>query len=103
VLIASGAGGAAIPDTLAALLMNVLDRHIPPAPALAALHAHAADPDHIALETGTAPALRDALAAMGHRVEIEPVDSGNVILLHDGTGWHGASDPRRDGATAGLP
>ncbi len=102
VLLASGAGGAPIPDTLAALIMDVLDRHMALDAALAAPHAHAADPDHLALETGTSPALRDALAAMGHRVEIEPVDSGNVVLRRDGAGWLGAADPRRDGSFAGV-
>jgi gamma-glutamyltranspeptidase/glutathione hydrolase len=102
VLVAGGAGGAAIPDTLAALMIDVLGRHLPLAEALAAPHADAADPDHISLETGSSPALRDALVALGHRVEIEPVDSGNVALLRDGAGWQGAADPRRDGSFAGL-
>ncbi len=101
-LVASGAGGAQIPDTLAALIMDVQDRHMSLETALAAPHAHAADPDHVALETGTSPALRDALMAMGHRVEIEPIDTGNVVLRRDGAGWLGAADPRRDGSFAGL-
>ena len=101
-LLASGAGGAPIPDTLAALLIDVLDRHLSLEAALAAPHAHAADPDHIALETGAPPALRDALAAMGHRVEIEPVDTGNAVLRREEDGWHGAADPRRDGSFVGL-
>jgi gamma-glutamyltranspeptidase/glutathione hydrolase len=98
ILAGGGAGGAPIPDTMAVALIEVLARHAAPADALALGHFHAADPDHIALEAATkAEALRAALQAAGHRVEIEPVDTGNVLLLRSPEGWSGATDPRRDG------
>jgi gamma-glutamyltranspeptidase/glutathione hydrolase len=101
VLVGGGAGGAPIPDTMAMTLIRVLSRGLSPAEALAAPHAHAADPDHIVLEQDTAEAaLRAPLEAMGHHVEMEPVDTGNVVLLKTPTGWTGSADPRRDGGPA---
>lgn len=100
-LVGGGAGGGPIPDTMAMALIDVLVRNRTPLQALAAGHFHAADPDHVALETGTeAAALRPALEAVGQRVELESVSTGNALLLRDAQGWSGASDPRRDGGPA---
>ena len=75
-----------------------------PREALSAGHFHAADPDHIVLESGTeAQALQPALEALGHRVESEHVDTGTALLLRAPQGWSGAADPRRDGNVVGMP
>ena len=104
VLIGGGAGGPQIPDTVAMALIDTLAMGLPPREALAAGHFHAADPDHIVVETGTeAEALIPTLAAAGHRVVSEPVDTGNAILLRTQSGWTGAADPRRDGVVMGGP
>ena len=104
VLAGGGAGGPLIPDTVAMALIDTLAMGFSPQQALAAGHFHAADPDHIVLEAGSdAEALRPALEAVGHRVEAEPTDTGTELLLHEGPGWRGASDPRRDGSVAGMP
>jgi gamma-glutamyltranspeptidase/glutathione hydrolase len=98
VLIGGGAGGAPIPDVMARVLNDLMIRHRPLPDTLAAGHFHAADPDHIVLETGTpAASLRAPLDAVGHRVELEQVDTGTAILLRQEDGWRGLSDPRRDG------
>lgn len=100
-LVGGGAGGPPIPDTMAMALIDVLGRDQSPAQALARGHFHAADPDHIALETGTdAASLQPALEALGHHVELEQVNTGNALLLHAADGWSGLSDPRRDGGPA---
>jgi gamma-glutamyltranspeptidase/glutathione hydrolase len=81
-----------------------LTQGLSPQQALAAGHVHAANPNHIVVETGSdAEALRPALEASGHHVESERVDSGNALLLHRADGWIGAADPRRDGTVAGVP
>jgi gamma-glutamyltranspeptidase/glutathione hydrolase len=104
ILIGGGAGGPMIPDMMAMALIDVLTQAVTPRQALAAGHVHAADPDHVVVEAGSdAEPLRTALAASGHRVEAEHVDSGNVILLRQSNGWIGAADPRRDGTVAGTP
>ncbi len=104
ILIGGGAGGPMIPDLMAMALIDVLSQSASPQQALAAGHVHAADPDHVVVETGSdAEALRPALEASGHHVETEGVDSGNVVLLRQGDGWIGAADPRRDGTVAGTP
>ena len=98
ILIGGGAGGAPIPDVMARVLTDLLIRHRPLADTLAAGHFHAADPDHIVLEANTpAASLRPALEAVGHRVELEQVDTGTSILLRETDGWRGLADPRRDG------
>lgn len=100
-LIGGGAGGAPIPDVMAKTLTDILLRHTQVADALASGHYHAADPDHIALESGTAAAsLKAALESLGHRVELEPIDTGTAILLRSAEGWQGRADPRRDGGPA---
>ena len=102
VLIAAGAGGPQIPDTVAIALIDTLAMGLNPREALSAGHFHAADPDHIVVEAGTeAEALIPALEAVGHRVAAEPVETGNVLLLRGTTGWTGAADPRRDGTVLG--
>lgn len=98
VLIGGGAGGAPIPDVMARVLTDLLVRHRPLPETLAAGNFHAADPDHIALETGTNAAnLRAALEAVGQRVELEQIETGTSILLRRDDGWQGLADPRRDG------
>ncbi len=104
VLAGGGAGGPAIPDTVALAVMDILANHRGLPETLAAGHAHAADPDHIVLEEGTkATALRAPLEAAGHRVEVEPVSTGNAFIQRTAHGWVGAADPRRDGTASGLP
>jgi gamma-glutamyltranspeptidase/glutathione hydrolase len=104
ILIGGGAGGPQIPDTMAMALIDILTQGLSPQQALAAGHIHAANPDHVVVETGTdAEALRPALEASGHRVESERVDTGNALLLRQGAGWIGAADPRRDGVVLGMP
>jgi gamma-glutamyltranspeptidase/glutathione hydrolase len=97
-LIGGGAGGGPIPDTMARVLTDLQMRHRPLGDTLASGNFHAADPDHIALESGTdAERLRPALEAAGHHVEIEQIDTGTSILLRQPDGWQGLADPRRDG------
>ncbi len=101
ILAAAGAGGPQIPDTMAMLLIDLLANHRTPEQALAALHVQASDPDHIAVEPPST--IGPALEALGHRVVVEPVDTGNVVLQRVGPGWRGAADPRRDGVAQGSP
>jgi len=104
VLAGGGAGGIPIPDTVALAVMDILTNHRSLPSVLAAGHVHAADPDHIVLEDGTdAVALQAPLERAGHRVGLETVSTGNAFITHDGKGWHGAADPRRDGTAQGLP
>ena len=58
------------------------------------------------LEVGTAPAVREGLAALGHRFASIPdayMDFGaGQIIVTSGDGYIAASDPRRDGQAAGF-
>ena len=60
----------------------------------------------IDLEASAAPALREGLIALGHRMESMPdsymdFGAGQVVVKIDG-GYVAASDPRRDGQAAGF-
>ena len=104
ILVGGGAGGPLIPDVMAMALLDTLGQGLKLQAALGAGQFHAADPDHIVLESGTeAQALQPALEALGHRVESEHVDTGTALLLRAPQGWSGAADPRRDGNVVGMP
>ncbi|MBF9032915.1 gamma-glutamyltransferase [Rhodobacterales bacterium HKCCE2091] len=57
------------------------------------------------VERGYAPAVHDALAALGHRVVVpeEPIGGAQAIRIDEARGvLEGASDPRKDGIALGL-
>jgi gamma-glutamyltranspeptidase/glutathione hydrolase len=102
VLIGGGAGGAQIPETVAAVLLDVLGNGQTPAAALARGNMSTGDPAHLTIEQGTAAErLVPALRAMGHDVAVEPLPSGTALLQRTADGWRGAADPRRDGVALG--
>jgi gamma-glutamyltranspeptidase/glutathione hydrolase len=102
VLIGGGAGGGQIPETIAAVLLDVLGNGHTPAAALARGNMSTYDPEHIDIEQGsTAERLVPALRAMGHEVDVGPLPSGTAVLQRTPAGWIGAADPRRDGAALG--
>jgi gamma-glutamyltranspeptidase/glutathione hydrolase len=102
VLVGGGAGGAEIPETVAAVLLDVLGNGQKLAAALARGNMSTDDPAHVTIEQGsTAERLVPALRAMGHEVEVEPLPSGTALLQRTPSGWIGAADPRRDGAAMG--
>ncbi|MEM6357473.1 MAG: gamma-glutamyltransferase family protein [Pseudomonadota bacterium] len=62
----------------------------------------------LAVETAMDPTLREALAAMGHVLDMEPPDAafgfGGAQLVHrlPAGGYAAGSDPRKDGAAVGF-
>jgi gamma-glutamyltranspeptidase/glutathione hydrolase len=102
VLLGGSGGGPFVPDVVAAALLDMLANGRSPAEALARPHLSSADPDHVTVEAGTpAEALLPALKAMGYRARADRIASGSAFALHGRSGWSGAADPRRDGATSG--
>jgi gamma-glutamyltranspeptidase/glutathione hydrolase len=100
-LITGSPGGSRIITTVLQIILNVIDRKLPIARAVAEprLH-HQWLPDEVLLERGFPPELIRALEQRGHRlVEGLPPTSANSILVTP-EGFAGAADPRTSGALA---
>ncbi len=86
------------------LLTNLVDYGMDPQEALDSPRVMAYPAD-LRVERGVAPAVREALAAKGHRVveAEEPLGGGQCILIDHRRGvLVGGSDPRKDGIALGL-
>ena len=86
------------------LLTNLVDYGMDPQEALDSPRVMAYPAD-LRVERGVAPAVREALAARGHRVveAEEPLGGGQCILVDHRRGvLVGGSDPRKDGIALGL-
>ncbi len=101
-------GGDTIPNTVAQVLMNLVDHGMPLDEAIDAprIH-HGLAPDEIGYETlrPPPPAVRARLRALGHRVvgSRATIGDANDLLLIDGTAY-GYADPREGGlAEAAAP
>ncbi|MCA2010856.1 gamma-glutamyltransferase family protein [Cereibacter sphaeroides] len=100
-------GGAYQPCGHARIVSNLVDYDMELQAALDAPRAFAglfSGHDGLALETGYDPAVREALAAMGHatRWSDEPLGGAQAIMLDPSGVLIGASDPRKDGCALGY-
>ncbi|HZD63927.1 MAG TPA: gamma-glutamyltransferase [Xanthobacteraceae bacterium] len=100
-IVTGSPGGSRIITTVLQVLVNVIDRKLPIADAIAEPRVHNQWlPDEVAVEQGFSPDLIDALKARGHTVvEGLPRTSANSILVTP-TGFVGAADNRTRGARA---
>jgi gamma-glutamyltranspeptidase/glutathione hydrolase len=100
-LVTGSPGGSRIITTVLQVLVNVIDRKLPIAEAIAEPRVHNQWlPDEVAVERGFPPDLISALKARGHTVvEGLPRTSANSILV-TATGVIGAADNRTRGALA---
>jgi gamma-glutamyltranspeptidase/glutathione hydrolase len=106
-LVTGSPGGSRIITTVLQVIVNVIDRGMPLADAVAAprIH-HQWLPDEVVAETGVPADLIAALAARGHTVvERRPATSANSIVVNRQgaarpAGVVGAADPRTRGALA---
>ena len=95
------AGGTRIINDVAQTLSAVLDWRMGPAAALALPH-YGSRNGPTELERGRAPAeLAEALRALGHRVELQTMNSGIHLIVRGESAWLGAADPRREGSARG--
>lgn len=100
-------GGAYQPCGHARLVSNLVDFGMDPQQAIDAPRAFAglfSGQDGLALETGYAPAVMQALADKGHtmRWSDEALGGAQAIVLEDSGVLIGASDPRKDGIALGY-
>jgi gamma-glutamyltranspeptidase/glutathione hydrolase len=100
-IVTGSPGGSRIITTVLQVLVNVIDRKLPIADAIAEPRVHNQWlPDEVAVEQGFSPDLIDALKARGHTVvEGLPRTSANSILVTP-SGFVGAADNRTRGARA---
>jgi gamma-glutamyltranspeptidase/glutathione hydrolase len=100
-LVTGSPGGSRIITAVLQIVVNVIDRKMPIAEAVAAprIH-HQWSPDSVAVEQGLSPEIIHALQERGHKVrEVRPATSANSILVTP-QGFAGAADPRTRGALA---
>lgn len=99
-------GGGYQPMGHAHVLSNLLDHGMDPQEAIDHPRLFWDDDDRglLLAEAGISPAVRDGLAARGHRVAdaVRPFGGGQMILIDEANGFLvGASDPRKDGCALG--
>jgi gamma-glutamyltranspeptidase / glutathione hydrolase len=101
VLVTGSPGGSRIITAVLQVIVNVLDRKLPIAEAVAQPRLHQQWwPDEVLVEPGFSPDLIRALEARGHRVvQTLPPTSANSILVTS-SGFVGAADNRSRGALA---
>jgi gamma-glutamyltranspeptidase/glutathione hydrolase len=100
-------GGAYQPTGHARLVSNMVDFGLDAQSAIDAPRAFAgafSGQDGLALETGYAPQVLQALADKGHamRWSDEPLGGAQAIVIHPSGVLEGASDPRKDGCALGY-
>jgi gamma-glutamyltranspeptidase/glutathione hydrolase len=101
-------GGHTIGQTVPQIVMNLIDFHMDIAQALAAPRVSFVEPDILAVEQGVPASVRDALAALGHNVRVVRAlgNAHGLTIAYDSRGqpvsFHGAADPRGNGAAKGY-
>jgi gamma-glutamyltranspeptidase/glutathione hydrolase len=100
--IAAGSpGGPIIIPYVAETLVAMIDGDLSPQEAVTLPH-HANPNGPTILEAGTTiDALAPALTAMGHTVQMMPLESGLHVIERTKDGYVGGADPRRDGVALG--
>ncbi|MFI6998548.1 gamma-glutamyltransferase family protein [Nocardia sp. NPDC050175] len=104
-------GGSVIIQFVVKTLIGMLDWGLDPQQAVSSLSFGAGNgpetglggehPSIITADNGNNDPLVTRLRELGHKVSIAPQSSGLSALLHDGQGWVGGADPRREGAVLG--
>lgn len=101
-------GGHTIGQTVPQMVMNLIDFRMSIEDALAAPRMSFVEPNALAIEEGIPPAVRDALAAMGHEVRVVRTlgNAHGLTIQYDSEGkpvrFSGASDPRGAGLARGY-
>ena len=104
-LVVGGRGGPRIITATSQVIINVIDHRMTLADAMSAprIH-HQARPDSIRVEVGGfTPAVRGALAAMGHHLYSPSASIGSTRgIMRTTGGWQGFVDPRTTGGAVGY-
>ncbi len=99
-------GGHTITQTIAQMIMNLLDHDMDIGEAISAPRIAFAEPNTLLVEETISENVRDALADMGHNIEVTYLGNANGLSIEyvdDGTvRFTGASDPRGAGLAKGL-
>ena len=101
-LIVTGSpGGSRIITAVLQIVVNVIDRNMDAAEAVAAprIH-HQWSPDHVLVEQGLPHDIVTALEGRGHKIERRPPGTSANTILVTPRGFVGAADPRTRGALA---
>jgi gamma-glutamyltranspeptidase/glutathione hydrolase len=101
-------GGHTIGQTVAQMVMNLVDFQMDIARAIAAPRVSFVEPDSLAVEESLPLEARDGLTRLGHHVVlVRALGNAHGLMLHYGrdgrvSGFRGAADPRGNGAAKGY-
>ncbi len=98
-------GGHTNTQTVAQMIMNILDCEMTIEEATPASRIAFIEPNTLAVEETIPQATRDALADMGHDIEVRYFGNANGLAIEyveDGVRFSGATDPRGAGVAKGL-
>jgi gamma-glutamyltranspeptidase / glutathione hydrolase len=99
-LVAGAAGGATIPVQTIRVLVGTLDWGMDARAAITMGVVMPTPDGGIAVESGTnLDAMVPALTGLGHHIVTVPMRLKANAIEHTATGWHGAADPRSEGAS----
>lgn len=99
-------GGHTITQAVSQMIMNLLDHGMTIEEAVSAPRIAFIEPNTLAMEETIPESIRDAMAGMGHEIEVRDIGNANALTIeyrNDGTSrFSGASDPRGAGLAKGL-
>jgi gamma-glutamyltranspeptidase/glutathione hydrolase len=99
-------GGHTIVQTVPQIVMNLIDFRMDVQQAIAAPRLSFVEPDITAVDEGVPPDARNALTALGHKVEVRRLGNAHGLTVeYDAKGkpqrFTGGADPRGEGAAIG--
>lgn len=99
-------GGHTIVQTVPQMVLNLIDHRMDVQQAIAAPRLSFVEPDVLAVEEGVPESVRQALVAMGHKVQVRRLGNAHGLTIeYDAKGkperFHGAADPRGEGEARG--
>jgi gamma-glutamyltranspeptidase/glutathione hydrolase len=100
-------GGHTITQTVAQVIMNLIDFDMNIREAIAAPRIAFVEPNWLAVEVGIPESIRDDLAAMGHQIEVRSLGNAHGLTIEYGDAgqpvrFTGSADPRGAGLARGY-
>ena len=102
-MVAGSMGGSTIIASVSRTIIGVIDWKQTPQEAVGTSAVFARTPDIAVEASRMAPAMKNALKALGWKIVDEDLYSGTHVIQVTPNGLVGGADPREEGKAAGLP